>query len=72
MKDEHDKTGHIFLSRPGLELKCHRCKASLPLLHPHIMVERYDRDDNIICETCYEHYRLKESEKLFSQNDKNT
>ena len=26
----------------------------MPLLHPHIVVERYDEQENMICETCYE------------------
>lgn len=38
----------------GLEIKCHKCGQGLPLLHPHIMVERYDDDENMICEWCYE------------------
>jgi hypothetical protein len=38
----------------GYDLKCHCCGDFLPLLHPHIMVERYDDDENIICEDCYE------------------
>ena len=56
MQDDHDTISHILLSLPGLDLKCHCCGAPLPLLHPHIMVERYDPDDNIICEACYEKY----------------
>lgn len=38
----------------GLELKCHRCGRALPLLHPHIVVERYDEAGNMICEWCHE------------------
>lgn len=38
----------------GYNLKCHCCGEYLPLLHPHIMVERYDDEENIICEDCYE------------------
>ncbi len=56
MKDNRDNISHILLSLPGLDLRCHCCGESLPLLHPHIMVERYDPDDNIICEACYEKY----------------
>ncbi|NTU47932.1 MAG: hypothetical protein HGA84_02875, partial [Syntrophobacteraceae bacterium] len=37
----------------GLEIRCHKCGEELPLLHPHIMVERYDEDENMICEWCY-------------------
>jgi uncharacterized Zn-finger protein len=37
----------------GFELRCHRCGQELPLLHPHIIVERYDDDENLICEWCY-------------------
>jgi hypothetical protein len=44
----------IDLSTSGLELDCHECGASLPLLHPHIMLERTDDDDNLICEQCYQ------------------
>jgi len=44
----------------GLEIKCHRCGRSLPLLHPHIILERTDEDENLICEGCYEEqYALK-------------
>lgn len=38
---------------PGYDLKCHACGDHLPLLHPHIMVERYDDSGNIICEDCF-------------------
>jgi hypothetical protein len=41
-----------FLS--GWEMKCPRCGDILPLLHPHIVVERYDEQENMICERCYE------------------
>jgi hypothetical protein len=44
-------------SRPffsGWEMKCHKCGDILPLLHPHIVVERYDEQENMICERCYE------------------
>lgn len=34
-------------------LKCHRCGAELPLLHPHIMVEYTDDDDELICTDCH-------------------
>ena len=35
-------------------MKCHKCGDLLPLLHPHIVVERYDEQENMICEHCYE------------------
>ena len=38
----------------GWEIKCHRCGDVLPLLHPHIVAERYDEQENMICEDCYE------------------
>lgn len=47
----------------GFELKCHCCGCALPLLHPHIMVERYDENENIICECCYEKYRAAARER---------
>jgi hypothetical protein len=34
-------------------MKCHRCGEVLPLLHPHIVVERYGDEDNMICESCF-------------------
>jgi hypothetical protein len=40
----------------GLEIKCHKCGQTLPLLHPHIMLERTDEDENLICEECFEEY----------------
>jgi hypothetical protein len=45
---------NCFTGTSGLEIKCHRCGRSLPLLHPHIMLERTDEDENLICEECYE------------------
>ncbi len=45
----------------GFLLECHRCGRELPLLHPHIMVERTDENENLICECCWEeHYRGKQ------------
>ena len=44
--------GLPFLS--GWQTKCHKCGDVLPLLHPHIVVERYDEQENMICESCYE------------------
>ena len=38
----------------GWGIKCHKCGDILPLLHPHIVVERYDEQENMICERCYE------------------
>jgi len=38
----------------GLDLRCSQCGGELPLQHPHIVVERLDEDDNLICESCYE------------------
>ncbi len=33
--------------------KCSLCGAELPLLHPHIMVEKTDADGEPICEECH-------------------
>ncbi len=40
----------------GFHLQCHKCGQELPLLHPHIMVERTDEDENLICEWCWEKF----------------
>ncbi len=40
----------------GFHLDCHKCGQALPLLHPHIMVERTDENENLICEWCWEKY----------------
>ncbi len=53
MADEKCDREFIFGSGSGLEIRCHKCGGELPLLHPHIMVERYDDDENMICEWCY-------------------
>lgn len=53
MDSEKTDTGYATLSA-GLVMKCPRCGDTLPLLHPHIVVERYDEDENMICEQCYE------------------
>ncbi len=37
-----------------LELFCHICGCELPLMHPHIMLERNDDKGNLICEECYQ------------------
>jgi len=51
MKDRESNLG-FDLAR-AFEMKCHRCGQELPLLHPHIVVERYDDEDNMICESCF-------------------
>ncbi len=38
----------------GLEIFCHICGCELPLMHPHIMLERNDDNGNVICEECYQ------------------
>ena len=53
MVDEKSDREFIFRPGSGLEIRCHKCGEELPLLHPHIMVERYDEDENMICEWCY-------------------
>jgi hypothetical protein len=51
MKDREGDSGLDF--GPALEMRCHKCGQELPLLHPHIVVERYDDEDNMICESCF-------------------
>ncbi len=57
-----EKGAHVMKERDGnsacdlarsFAMKCHRCGEVLPLLHPHIVVERYDDEDNMICESCF-------------------
>ncbi len=40
--------------KPNISLQCHKCKKDIPFLHPHIMIERRDDEENLICEECYE------------------
>ena len=54
MHDQANKPSQAESNSAGYELRCHCCGDLLPLLHPHIMVERWDEDENIICEDCYE------------------
>ncbi len=51
MKDNKEK---ISRKITGLEIFCHICGCELPLMHPHIMLERNDDEGNIICEDCYQ------------------
>ena len=51
---QDNKKGCCITRTSGLEINCHRCGCALPLLHPHIMLERTDEDENLICEQCYE------------------
>lgn len=44
----------LFQELKGFDIRCHKCGQSLPLLHPHIVVERYDEHENMICDECYE------------------
>jgi len=53
MVDRKSDREFIFGCSDALKLKCHRCGRELPLMHPHIMVERYDEDENVICDDCY-------------------
>ncbi len=53
--NERNKSGgdsDPFMS--GWEVRCHICGDVLPLLHPHIIAERYDQEENLICEHCFE------------------
>ena len=54
-------TRGFSLKEMGLELHCDRCGGELPLLHPHIMVERNDAAGNVICEGCWETERKEPS-----------
>ncbi len=56
MADQKSDREPSFQNSTGLSIRCHRCGEELPLLHPHIMVERYDDDENMICERCYAKY----------------
>jgi uncharacterized Zn-finger protein len=59
MPDEKDGGGSIFGPASGFRLKCKRCGNELPLLHPHIVVERYDESGEMICEWCWMQERAK-------------
>ena len=50
--DDRESNSGFDLGR-AFEMKCHRCGKELPLLHPHIVVERYDDEENVICESCF-------------------
>jgi len=54
MKDQDDDKGQNISGISGLEIKCNRCGQELPLLHPHIMLERNDEQGNLICDECYD------------------
>ena len=54
MNFRHDGSLYGLTGSSGLEIKCHRCGQPVPLLHPHIMLEKTDEDENLICEECYE------------------
>ncbi|GKT09558.1 hypothetical protein DSTSK_28630 [Desulforhabdus sp. TSK] len=54
MESQEERKGSCSAKNTGLELYCYKCGRELPLLHPHIMVERTDEDENLICEWCYE------------------
>jgi hypothetical protein len=54
MDGEKTGSGDCLQFISGWNLKCHKCGDILPLLHPHIVVERYDEQENMICENCYE------------------
>ncbi len=52
MSAKKEGDGPVF-GPANIFLKCHRCGDELPLLHPHIVVERYDENGNMICEWCW-------------------
>lgn len=61
LMDEHKGgSGSGVPYSSGWQMRCHQCGEILPLLHPHIVAERYDEDENMICEYCFER-RLSES-----------
>jgi len=59
MTIKDDGRGFCFTPKFGLEIRCYRCGGVLPLLHPHIMLERTDEDENLICEACYKELNLE-------------
>lgn len=60
MDGEKRSSGSGVAFSSGWQMKCHQCGDILPLLHPHIVAERYDEEENMICEHCYER-RLSET-----------
>lgn len=58
---ERDVNSDYDLAR-SFEMRCHRCGEDLPLLHPHIVVERYDDEDNMICDSCFMNGNTHEEE----------
>lgn len=60
MDSEKGSRGPTVAYSSGWQMRCHQCGEILPLLHPHIVAERYDEDENMICECCFER-RLSES-----------
>jgi protein-arginine kinase activator protein McsA len=43
-------------------LKCAKCQAELPLLHPHIIIERSDEEGNLLCESCWREMERKKED----------
>lgn len=43
----------------GITLTCAKCQAELPLLHPHIIIERSDEEGNLLCESCWREMEKK-------------
>ena len=63
MTDFQKKSGRSTSKIEGLTLNCNECKEELPLLHPHIILERSDAEGNPICESCWrEREEKKKSE----------
>jgi hypothetical protein len=56
MNFQDDSKEYCAGDAPGFVIRCHKCGRAVPLLHPHIMLERTDEDDNLICEQCYEEH----------------
>ena len=54
MKDQYNDKIQGISGNSGLETRCNRCGKELPLLHPHIILEKNDDLGNLICDECYD------------------
>lgn len=54
MKDRGNDKIQGISGNSGLEMRCNRCGKELPLLHPHIILEKNDDLGNLICDECYD------------------
>lgn len=53
LKDRDNNKVQGISGNIGLEIRCNRCGQELPLLHPHIILEKSDDSGEAICEECY-------------------